>query len=94
MTEQGQPHTAIMYALDGCPYCDKARALLRNKGIGCVQIPLATHQGEFRNLLTRVTGSAPRESQHFTVPQIFIREGRAGIRYVGGCSDLQKYLGR
>ena len=64
-----------MYTTAVCPYCLRAKALLRQRGVeGIEEIridanPAAAEMG-------RLTGRR-------TVPQIFI-----GERHVGGCDDL------
>jgi len=66
----------IMYCTAVCPYCVRAEALLKRKGVGEIEkirIDLEPARGE--EMIAR-TGRR-------TVPQIFI-----GDTYVGGCDDL------
>ncbi len=65
----------VVYSKDYCPYCDRAKALLKSKGVAFEAIELQNHPGEFEKLKAR-TGL-------MTVPQIFI-----GEELVGGYSDL------
>ena len=69
--------TAVrMYTTQVCPYCVRAKALLKQRGveqIDEVRIDLDPVQ---RNQMIELTGRR-------TVPQIFI-----GSTHVGGCDDL------
>jgi glutaredoxin 3 len=65
-----------MYSTSSCPYCLRAKALLRQRGVGAIdEIRVDEKPGE-REAMVRLT-------QHRTVPQIFI-----GETYVGGCDEL------
>jgi glutaredoxin 3 len=69
-----QPVT--MYTTEICPYCQRAKALLRQRGVQAIEeirIDLDPIQRE--QMMTR-TGRR-------TVPQIYI-----GSTHVGGCDDL------
>ena len=65
-----------MYTTQSCPYCVRAKALLRQRGveqIDEIRVDLDTAQ---REQMVALTGRR-------TVPQIFI-----GDTHVGGCDDL------
>ena len=65
-----------MYTTQTCPYCHRAKALLKERGVAAIdEIRVDMHPAE-RNTMTRLTGRR-------TVPQIFI-----GETHVGGCDDL------
>jgi glutaredoxin 3 len=65
-----------MYATDWCPYCQRAEALLRSKGVANIdKINIESHPERRQEMIAK-TGRQ-------TVPQIFI-----GERHVGGCDDL------
>jgi glutaredoxin 3 len=65
-----------MYSTASCPYCLRAKALLRQRGVEAIdEIRVDEKPGE-REVMTRLT-------QRRTVPQIFI-----GETYVGGCDEL------
>lgn len=64
-----------VYSKDYCPYCDRAKALLKSKGVAFEAIELQDHPGEFQKLKER-TGL-------MTVPQIFIDE-----KLIGGYTDM------
>ena len=67
----------IMYTTPVCPYCVRAKALLKRKGVeGITEIDVS-RSPEIRDDMTRKTGGKR------TVPQIFI-DGR----HIGGCDDL------
>lgn len=67
-----------MYATGACPYCHRAEALLRAKGVTGDRLALVRvdhHPERRREMMDR--------SGRHTVPQIWI-----GDRHVGGCDDL------
>ncbi len=64
-----------VYSKDYCPYCDRAKDLLKRKGVQFEAIELQDHPGEFEKLKER-TGL-------MTVPQIFI-----GETLIGGYTDM------
>ena len=65
----------LMYATSWCPYCARARELLRRKEIDFQEIDV----DEFPEARAEMTA----RSQRHTVPQIFV-----GDAHVGGCDDL------
>ena len=65
-----------MYTTEYCPYCIRAKMLLKQRGVEEIdEIRVDVQPGE-RQTMMRVTGRR-------TVPQIFI-----GGVHVGGCDDL------
>jgi len=65
-----------MYATDWCPFCRRARALLRAKGVDEIEeIPVEFDARGRADLLARTGGR--------TVPQIYI-----GDRHIGGYDEL------
>ncbi len=67
--------TIIVYSAGYCPYCDKAKMLLKNKKLPFDEI----HVDQDENLKNEMMKRSGRK----TVPQIFI-----GDYHVGGCDDL------
>lgn len=67
--------TVTVYTWTICPYCDRAKALLKNKNVPYTEINLDGKDEELKALREK-TGLR-------TVPQIFI-----GDHFVGGFSDL------
>jgi len=65
----------IMYLTGWCPYCSRARELLKSKGVEFEEIDVDARP-EARTEMTARSGRR-------TVPQIFI-----GATHVGGCDDL------
>lgn len=65
----------IMYSTPWCPYCMRARSLLKSKGVTFTDIDVAG-QPQLRQEMEA------RSGRH-TVPQIWI-----GTLHVGGCDDL------
>ena len=64
-----------MYTKSWCPYCERARALLKTKGVAFKEIDIES-QPERREEMIRRSGRR-------TVPQIFV-----GSRYIGGSDDI------
>lgn len=67
----------ILYTKDYCPYCVKAKALLKRKGVMFREIDI-THSEALQKEMVGKSGGRK------TVPQIFIN-GQS----VGGADDLQ-----
>lgn len=67
----------VMYATAWCPYCARARDLLRSKGVAFQEIDIEA-QPEQRDAMIRRSGRS-------TVPQIFI-----GERHIGGSDELHE----
>lgn len=68
----------LVYTKDYCPYCDAAKNLLTQKGVGYSEIDVTRDPEQYKIMLER---AAPRR----TVPQIFI-----GSKSVGGFDDIRK----
>ena len=64
-----------MYVTTWCPYCSRARALLRRKGVEIDEINVGENPEARAEMIKR--------SGQRTVPQIFI-----GDRHIGGYDDL------
>eukprot|EP01026_Neomeris_dumetosa_P058715 TRINITY_DN5473_c1_g1_i6.p1 TRINITY_DN5473_c1_g1~~TRINITY_DN5473_c1_g1_i6.p1 ORF type:complete len:435 (-),score=62.29 TRINITY_DN5473_c1_g1_i6:153-1457(-) len=69
--------SVVVVTTKGCPYCKKAKALLKEEGVEYSELELSTDKG----LLQRVKDFTGQR----TVPQIFI-----GNEFIGGASELQK----
>src|SRR5271156_5649542 len=65
-----------VYSGPMCPYCDKAKALLKKKNVSYVEINVKDDSDKLAEMLERTGGRK-------TIPQIFI-DGR----HIGGCDDL------
>ncbi len=65
-----------MYATGGCPYCHRAEALLRSRGVAALEKIRVDLRPELKAEMVRKSGRR-------TVPQIWI-----GARHVGGYDDL------
>ena len=66
----------LMYTTEVCPYCIRAKHLLKLKGVETIEEVRVDTQPERREEMMAKTGRR-------TVPQIFI-----GTTHVGGCDDL------
>ena len=68
--------TVKMYTTQVCPYCVRAKALLKQRGVTEIEEIRVDLQPQARDEMIQLTGRR-------TVPQIFI-----GSTHVGGCDDL------
>jgi glutaredoxin 3 len=65
-----------MYTTLVCPYCQRAKALLKQRGVDAIDEIRVDLDPAQRSTMVEITGRR-------TVPQIFI-----GDTHVGGCDDL------
>ncbi len=65
-----------MYTTAVCPYCVRAKQILKAKGVDQIEEVRVDTSPELREHMMQITGRR-------TVPQIFI-----GETHVGGCDDL------
>ncbi|HEV8443695.1 MAG TPA: glutaredoxin 3 [Steroidobacteraceae bacterium] len=65
----------VMYTTNWCPYCERARRMLRSKGAAFEEIDVESAAEKRAEMISR--------SGRRTVPQIFI-----GDQHVGGSDDL------
>ena len=65
-----------MYTTQVCPYCQRAKALLKQRGVESIEEIRIDLDAAQRDHMIAITGRR-------TVPQIFI-----GQTHVGGCDDL------
>jgi glutaredoxin 3 len=65
-----------MYTTAVCPYCTRAKQILKARGVDAIDEVRIDTQPDERMKMMQVTGRR-------TVPQIFI-----GDTHVGGCDDL------
>jgi glutaredoxin 3 len=65
-----------MYTTQVCPFCVRAKALLKARGVDQIDEIRVDLEPSQRNTMVQITGRR-------TVPQIFI-----GDTHVGGCDDL------
>jgi glutaredoxin 3 len=65
-----------MYTTAVCPYCVRAKQILKSKGVADIEEIRIDQLPEAREHMMNITGRR-------TVPQIFI-----GDTHVGGCDDL------
>src|SRR3546814_19040674 len=66
----------VMYSKDYCPFCARAQALLKQRGVADLEIIRIDQDPAQRDIMIERTGRR-------TVPQIFI-----GDQPIGGCDDL------
>ncbi len=65
-----------MYSTGTCPYCLRAKALLKQRGVEAIDEIRVDEQPAEREAMIKLT-------RRWTVPQIFI-----GDTHVGGCDEL------
>jgi len=71
-----------MYTTAVCPFCIRAKQILKSRGVAAIEEIRIDMQPEERAKMMEITGRR-------TVPQIFI-----GDTHVGGCDDLIALDGR
>jgi glutaredoxin 3 len=67
----------VVYSTGWCPYCTRAKQLLKSKGVDFEEIDVEARPEARAEMMTR--------SGRRSVPQIFI-----GATHVGGCDDLHE----
>jgi glutaredoxin 3 len=65
----------VIYATGWCPYCDRARRLMTQRGLTFKEIDVDEDAKLREEMIAR--------SGRSTVPQIFI-----GAKHIGGCDEL------
>ena len=68
--------TVKMYTTAVCPYCIRAKHILKSKGVSQIEEIRVDENPSAREHMMQITGRR-------TVPQIFI-----GDKHIGGCDDL------
>ena len=71
-----------MYTTAVCPFCIRAKQILKARGVGAIEEIRVDTQPDERMRMMELTGRR-------TVPQIFI-----GDTHVGGCDDLMALDGQ
>jgi glutaredoxin 3 len=71
----------VIYSKDYCPWCDRAKDLLKNKGYNDITEIDITNSGELQAECLEKSGGRR------TVPQIFL-DGK----HIGGHDDLVEYF--
>ncbi|MFN8577836.1 MAG: glutaredoxin 3 [Candidatus Sericytochromatia bacterium] len=78
----------VMYIKDYCPYCTRAKNLLKKKGVEFEEIDI-THDDDLQHFVVEKSGRR-------TVPQIFINDQPVGgsddIHYLNSVGELDKLL--
>ena len=69
-------NTVRMYTTQVCPFCQRAKALLKQRGVAAIEEIRIDLDAVQRDKMVETTGRR-------SVPQIFI-----GETHVGGCDDL------
>ena len=65
----------IIYSSSHCPYCVRAKELLRRKGVHFTEVLIDENDEKREEMIAK--------TKRYTVPQIFINE-----RHIGGFDDL------
>lgn len=65
----------VMYGTRYCPWCLRAKALLKSKGVTFEEILVDEHPDRRKEMIEK--------SNRYTVPQIWL-----GDEHIGGCDDL------
>jgi len=70
-------NNVTIYTKNYCPYCKKAVALLKSKGVNFNEIDVTYDEETFKEAQVKTGWD--------TVPQIFI-----GDQFIGGCDDIHQ----
>lgn len=73
-------HEVLLYTTKTCPYCHRAKALLRRLGIPFQEVDLTGKEKERAELTA--------QTRWKTVPQIFVNG-----KFIGGYEELSRLLG-
>jgi len=65
-----------VYSGPSCPYCERAKALLKQKNAAFEEINVRADAAKLAEMMEKTGGKR-------SIPQIFI-----GDRHIGGCDDL------
>ena len=65
-----------VYSGPSCPYCERAKLLLKKKGVAFEEFNVRSDEDKLAEMLAKSNGKR-------TIPQIFI-----GSQHIGGCDDL------
>ncbi|MGB9152951.1 MAG: glutaredoxin 3 [Alphaproteobacteria bacterium] len=65
-----------VYSGPSCPYCDRAKLLLKKKGVAFQEFDVRADADRLAEMMQKSNGKR-------SIPQIFI-----GDRHIGGCDDL------
>lgn len=71
----------IVWSKDNCPYCTKAKNMLKSKGIPFEERNISSDPQWTREALLEAAPNAR------TMPQIWLHG-----EYIGGCDQLEKYF--
>ena len=66
----------IVYSGPGCPYCERAKLLLKKKGVAFEEFNVRADADRLAEMMEKSNGKR-------SIPQIFI-----GDKHIGGCDDL------
>lgn len=82
--------TYVIFFVDGCPYCDNARKLLRKSGVSYKGYDISQIDGGMKKLLEVLNKNRNLlnfDPKHQTKPIIFYNG-----KFVGGFSELSKII--
>lgn len=65
----------VIYTFSTCPYCIRAKELLKSKEVSFTEIDITNKRDELNKLKEKTNCS--------TVPQIFVND-----KFIGGCDDI------
>lgn len=71
-----------MYTKNICPFCVRAKGLLKSKGVRVQEISIEGDNEKREEMILKANGA-------MTVPQIFIAD-----KHIGGCDDLYELEAR
>ncbi len=73
-----EPKKVIVYTIEFCPFCARAKQLLRSKGVSFEEMDITNREEMWDEL--------EKKSNMKTVPQIFVND-----KLIGGYQELVKF---
>ncbi len=75
----------VLFVKDGCPYCVMAREQLQDNGLDYSEVNFEPSQEQVLNEIKKIY-------EWGTVPMIFEKDKKGNSKFIGGYTDLVKYL--
>lgn len=80
-----EDNTTVIFTLNDCPYCIKAKEMLKNKKIKYIEYEVISSSYNMQKMLKYVLG----KTHPIILPQVFINKKR-----IGGSEDLAAYFSK
>ena len=86
-------YSITIYGKKRCPFTINAIDLVKSNNISC-EIIYVNPNVDSKSIVSqlKLKNFIPKNSTHSTVPIIFFVYQNKNIKFIGGCSELKKYL--